>query len=161
MPSASVWSAASVRAGADRVADLPGLLGHTLDRGDRHSDHERDQAEDDEAGGQARLEPLALQDADERLERHRQHGGERHREHDLADRGEAGEHDDRRHHGPDEAPRPDPDARDPAQQAGAVRSRVDGGDRGGLVTRVAVVGEVSGLGHVPPPEVGTGPVCPS
>ena len=55
--------------------------------------------------------------ADERLEHHGEDGRERHREHDLAHRRQRGDHDDRGQHEPDEAPRPHPQPRDPAEQA--------------------------------------------
>ena len=41
-----------------RVADLVRLVGHALSGRDHDADHQREQAEHDEAGGERRLEPV-------------------------------------------------------------------------------------------------------
>ena len=117
MPSSSVCSAACpARRRPSRRSGRPGRP--RPGRSPPHADHQREQAEDDQAGGQAGLEPVTLERADEGLEDHGQNGGERQREHDLAHRRQGGHHDDRRHDEPDEAPRPDPQPRDPADEPG-------------------------------------------
>ena len=100
----------------DRGADLVGLVGHAPDGGDDDAGHQGEQAEDDQAGGQGGLDPVPFEDSDRGFEDHGQHGRERQREHDLAHRGQRGDHDDRRRHEPHEAPRPDSELGNPAQQ---------------------------------------------
>ena len=105
----------------DRGADLVPLVDHSPDGGDHHHGHQADQAEDDQAGGQGGLELAALELPDQRLEDHGQNGCEEQRKHDLAHGGQRGDHDDRRHHAPDEAPGP---RADPGKRAVHHRSKV-------------------------------------
>ena len=59
---ASSCSAASSSASSVDRADLVGLVGHAADGGDHDAGHQGEQAEDDQPGGQGRLEPVALED---------------------------------------------------------------------------------------------------
>ena len=104
------------RSPLDRGTDLIGLVGHAADGGDHDAGHQGEQTEDDQAGGEGGLDPVAFEGADRGFEDHGQHGREHQREHDLAHRGQRGDHDDRRRHEPDEAPRPDAELGNPAQR---------------------------------------------
>ena len=96
MPSASDSSAALSIALSTEVPISIGLFGDAPHRRDRDAGHQGEQAEDDHAGREAGLELVALERADQRLEDDGQHGRERHRQHDLADRRQREDHDDRR-----------------------------------------------------------------
>jgi hypothetical protein len=78
-----------VKRRVDCGAELISLLGHAPDGGDHDDGHHGEQTEDDQAGGQGGLEPVAYQGADQGFEDHGEHGCEGQREHDLAHRGPA------------------------------------------------------------------------
>ena len=125
----------------DRGADLVQLIDHALSGCHHHGGHQGEQAEDDQAGGEGGLEPAALKGSDHRLEDHGQHGRERQREHDLADRAKRGDHDDRRHHKSHETPRPDPQPGNPThERRGITRPRVSLGCRIAVSTSVGLAG---------------------
>ena len=91
----------------DRVADPVRLLDHAPYGGDHDEGHQGEQAEDDQAGAEGRLEPASFELPDQRLEDHGENGREEQRKHDLAHGPERDDHDDSRRHDADEAPGPD------------------------------------------------------
>ena len=99
-----------LRRGVQRLVshhtDLTRLLDHAADGRDHDADHDREQSEHDDTGGERRPEPMALQHIDRWSEDDGQDRRERHREHDLAHGRECARHDDPRQHESDEAPRP-------------------------------------------------------
>jgi hypothetical protein len=95
--------------GVDGRTDVIRLVGDPPHGCDQHDGHQDEQSEDDHTCGQGRLEPMTLESSDDRLEDDGEHGREEQGKKDLAYRRQSGDHDDRRNHDPDEAPRQDPD----------------------------------------------------
>ena len=77
-----------LRRGVQRLVghhiDLTRLLDHAADGRDHDADHDREQSEHDDTGGERRPEPMALQHIDRWSEDDGQDRRERHRQHDLA-----------------------------------------------------------------------------
>ena len=109
----------------DRRADVVGLFGHAADGSDQDAGHQEEETEHDHRRGQRGLELASFEHFDQRSEAHGQDGRERHREEDLADKGQPDGDENERDDEADEAPGPHPHARNPAQGRGdGVRARL-------------------------------------